>query len=132
MYQKSYGLLPKCNKCKHHPELSSEVCSRATELRTILSVGNSSPLENRQFRNFFEHYDFQLDDWIKEYYNQLVFDSNVGSIESIIKSSSNPKLIIRHFDRSKSIIYFRGKEYHVKPVLNALRQLKTKIETISL
>jgi hypothetical protein len=80
----------------------------------------------------FEHYDFQLDDWLKESNTQLVFDSTTGPIESVIKSSNKSISIIRHFDQSKCIIYFRGKEYRIKPVVKALQELKAKTETISL
>jgi hypothetical protein len=123
---------PKCTECKYQPELTAQVSSRAKDLRTTLSVSESSPLANRRMRNFFEHYDFQLDDWVKESNTQLVYDSNVGAIESVIKSSNKSTSIIRHFDQSKSILYFRAKEYPIKPIVKALQELKAKTETISL
>jgi hypothetical protein len=122
---------PKCPECEYQPELSRQVFSRAKDLRIILSVREPSPLEKRSFRNFFEHYDFELDDWASESNKQLVYDSNVGPIELIIKSSNKP-LIIRHFDQYKSMIYYRGRQYHVKPVVEALKELKAKAEMVSL
>gem|GEM_PF-2571762 len=120
----------KCPKCKYQPELPTKVSSQAKEIRTILSVNESSPLENRSFRNFFEHYDYEIEKWARSK-TQLVYDSNVGPIELIIKSSNKP-LIIRHFDQYKSVIYYRGRQYHIKPVVEALHELKAKTETISL
>ncbi len=117
---------PKCNKCGSQSELSANVSSRAKDLRSILSVSDSSPLAIRQFRNFFEHYDFQLDDWIKQSNTQLVYDSNVGPIESVIKSSNKSTSIIRHFDLGKSILYFRAKEYPINLIVKALQELKVK------
>ena len=123
---------PKCTECKHQPELSAKVSSRAKDLRTILSVREPSPLEKRSFRNFFEHYDFELEDWVSGSNKQLVYDSNVGPIELIIKSSNKPTSIIRHFDQYKSVIFYRGRQYHLKPVVEALKELKVKAETISM
>ncbi len=123
---------PKCNECKYQPELPAKISSRANDLRSILSVSNSSPLAIRQFRNFFEHYDFQLDNWVKQSNAELVYDSNVGPIKSVIKSSDKSISIIRHFDQGTSVIYFRGKEYYIEPVVKALQELKAKTEIISL
>ena len=124
--------LPKCKRCGYQPKVGEEVSSRVEDLRNILSIDKSSPLANRHFRNFFEHYDFQLEDWVKKSSTQLVYDSNVGPIESVIKSSNESVAIIRHFDQYESIIYFRGKQYDVKPVVEALQELKAKTESMSL
>jgi hypothetical protein len=123
---------PKCSKCHYQPELGREVYARGLQLRSILSVNDDSPLGNRHFRNFFEHYDFQLEKWLKQFDNQHIYDSNIGPIESVIRNSSKPSFMIRHFDQYRSIIYFRGKEYHVNPVVNAMKELKSKMETISI
>jgi hypothetical protein len=117
---------PKCNRCGFQSELPTKVFSRARDLRTFLSISNSSPLAIRQFRNFVEHYDFQLDDWVKQSNAELVYDSNVGPMKSVIKSSDKTISIIRHFDQSKSIIYY------IEPVVKALQELKAKTEIISL
>ena len=122
---------PKCSNCQYQPELETGISLRGTQLRSILSVKDDSPLGKRDFRNFFEHYDFQLENWLKQVDNQPIYDSNIGPIESVIRNSSK-SLMIRHFDQYKSIIYFRGKEYHVNPVVNAIKELKSRMETNSI
>lgn len=123
---------PKCQQCNYQPLLEPEVSLCRTQLRAILHIDEDSPLGKRSFRNFFEHYDFQLQDWIKEVNNREVFDSNIGPIESVIKGSDKSRLIIRQFDQHKRIIYFRNREYHIIPVVDALKELKVKTEKVSL
>jgi hypothetical protein len=52
------GELPKCKECNFQPQLSPKVVSRGETLRELLSIDESSPLKQRKFRNYFEHYDF--------------------------------------------------------------------------
>ena len=38
---------------------------RGAKLRESLSVGDNSPLKKREFRNYLEHFDEHLEDWVE-------------------------------------------------------------------
>jgi hypothetical protein len=40
--------------------------ARRDNLRTLLSIDESSILKSRTFRNHFEHYDFRIEEWAKK------------------------------------------------------------------
>ena len=122
----------KCNKCNFQPDLPPEVSTRRLELRTILDVDNSSPINSRKFRNYFEHYDFQIEEWAKKSNKQVIFDSNIGTIGPIIRNLSNSISIRRNFNSSDMILYFVDESYNVNQVLKAVQDLLNKTKTVNL
>jgi hypothetical protein len=71
------------------PQCGIEVSSRREALRTLLSVDDSSPIKEKEFRNHFEHYDSRIENWAKHYESKTIYDSNIGSIDSVILGVSN-------------------------------------------
>lgn len=122
----------KCNKCNFQPELCPEASTRRQDLRTILDVDNSSPLALRKFRNYFEHYDSKIEEWAKKPNKQVIFDSNIGVIESIISNPSNSISIRRNFDSSNMILYFGDESYNVSQVIRAVQDLSNKTKSFHL
>ena len=116
----------RCSKCKFQPELPQDMLGRRQKLRTILSIEESSPLAFRTFRNYFEHYDNELERWVKKSQSKIIVDSNIGPIESIDLNPKNPIAYMRHFDQYKCILYFRGKEFDIKQAVLIVSDLLNK------
>lgn len=115
-----------CGKCKFQPELPQDMLARRQKLKTILSIEESSPLAFRTFRNYFEHYDSELEHWIKKSGSKIIVDSNIGPIESIDLNPKSPMAYMRNFDQSKCILHFRGKEFDIKQAALIVRDLLNK------
>ena len=61
-------------------ELPAETSTRREQLRNLLSLEKSSPLKPRKFRNYFEHYDFEIEKWATKSKNRMLVDSNIGPL----------------------------------------------------
>src|SRR5215216_1443263 len=59
--------------------IKERIPGRGAQLRESLSIKDSSPLKDRNFRNQFEHFDEKLDDWALSSENLDYADSNVGT-----------------------------------------------------
>jgi hypothetical protein len=122
----------KCKKCNFQPEIKPELSSRREALRTLLAVDDLSPIKSRRFRNHFEHYDFEIEEWASKPGRQCVFDSNIGAIESIIRNPSHSISYRRNFDSSNFILYFGDEEYNLNQVIKAVKDLKDKARSTNL
>lgn len=97
---------------------------RGKELRESLSISDNSPLESREFRNIFEHFDERLEKWATASGHLAFADSNVGPINMI--GNFEPKDYMRHFDHTNSTLIFRGDLYELQPVIDAIQELWQK------
>lgn len=103
---------------------AAHIPERAKELKSSLGVDDSSPLAPRTFRNHFEHFDERLEDWATSSKRQGFVDSNVGPSGMI--SGIDPEDYLRNFDTTKGAITFRGDEYILKPMVDAIVELHEK------
>ncbi len=106
-----------------HPRIPD----RAEELKSSLGVDKSSPLAPRTFRNHFEHFDERIEDWAISSKHQGFVDSNVGPSGMI--SGPDSKNYLRNFDTTKGSITFRGDEYVLKPIVDAIVELHARAVT---
>lgn len=111
-------------------ELPTEVSSRREALRALLSVDDSSLLKQKKFRNHFEHYDFRIEKYAKDYENTTIVDSNIGPIDSVV--SGRNSVIMRHFDTDKFVLRFRDEEYSINQVVTAVHELLDKTKSVQL
>jgi len=100
---------------------SPQIPERAEELKKSLGVSEDSPLVPRTFRNHFEHFDERLENWANTSKRQNFVDSNVGPTGMI--SGIEPQDYLRNFDPSKATVTFRGDEYQLQPIVNAILEL---------
>lgn len=107
-------------------QLSIEVESEREQIRTLLDLDSSSPLRVRKFRNYFEHYDFELENWFEELNDRMVFDSNIINFDPS-GLPSDKVLSIRNFNPREFKIYFKNKEYDIILTVNAVNELLGKI-----
>jgi len=103
---------------------SAHIPDRAKELKNSLGVDDSSPLAPRTFRNHFEHFDERLEDWATSSKRKNFVDSNVGP--SGIISVMDLEDYLRNFDTTKNAVTFRGDEYNLKPIVDAIIELHGK------
>ena len=100
------------------------VPKRRMELRTSLGVSDSSPIKPRKIRNYFEHFDNELEKWATSSHRKNFVDSNIGPMGMI--SGIKPGDYLRNFDPSKYAITIGGNTYLLKPIVDALRELHVK------
>jgi hypothetical protein len=103
---------------------SARIPDRAKELKNSLGVDDSSPLAPRTFRNHFEHFDERLEDWAMSSERKNFVDSNVGPSGMI--SGIDLEDYLRNFDTTKNAVTFRGDEYNLTPMVDAIIGLHGK------
>jgi len=91
---------------------------RGEMLRQILGVPDDSPLRSRTLRNTFEHFDTRLEDWMLSSERHAFVDENVGPISMLPKVRDEDRH--RHFDSTTWTVYFRGKAYELRPMIETL------------
>lgn len=102
--------------------------ARGQQLRASLSIDDSSPIAPRTFRNHFEHFDERLEDWASSSRGVFV-DSNIGSPRI---GGVDPRDFLRNFDPSSFSLTFRGDRYSLRPIVEVMKNLRTKTETLPL
>jgi hypothetical protein len=108
-------------------ELPTEVSSRREALRGLLSIDDLSPLKQKKFRNHFEHYDFRIEKYAKDYEDTTIVDSNIGPISSVVSGVNN--VVMRDFDTDKFVLRFRDEEYSINQVVTAVHDLLNKAKS---
>ena len=100
--------------------------ARGKELRINLSIADSSPIKQRTFRNIFEHFDEQLEDWLKTINFRMLVDRNLGPIDSFI-GGVDTKKFLRNYDEKKEELTFLDKSYELKPIVNEIKSILPKV-----
>jgi hypothetical protein len=103
---------------------SPQIPERADELKKSLGVDENSPLAPRTFRNHFEHFDERLEQWALSSKRRNFVDSNVGPAGMI--SGIDPGDYLRNFDTGKNAVTYRGDEYSLQPMIDAIIELHKK------
>lgn len=110
-------------------ELPAETSVRRERLRNLLSLEESSPLKPRKYRNIFEHYDFEIEEWAAKSKDKMFIDSNIGHIDVGTGIASSSIAYMRNFDPAKSALTFRDEEYQIREVAKAVTDLLQKIKS---
>lgn len=100
---------------------------RGEQLRVSLQVIDDSPLEPRDFRNHFEHFDERLESWATSSQRHNFVDSNIGPPSSI--QGIDVSDFLRNFDPETYSLHFRGDVYYLKPVIQAISSI-FKVATV--
>lgn len=99
---------------------------RGESLRNYLGISVQSPLESRTFRNHFEHFDERLSTWFTAYPHKNFIDMNVGQAGTFIGNIDKSDYI-RHYDPVAQRLIFRGEEYDINIIVEAVRDLTKKL-----
>jgi hypothetical protein len=92
--------------------------ARGERLRQVLRVENSNILSSRKFRNYFEHYDEQMDEWFKNQSSAVYTDLAMNPSLSGVGASSH-----RGYNSFNKTLIFRGESLDLDEVLKALEEL---------
>ena len=109
-------------------ELPAETSTRRERLRNLLSLEESSPLKPRKFRNHFEHYDFEIEEWAAKSKDRMVVDSNIGPLDLSPGITPGPVAYMRNFDPVKYTLIFTDEEFQIREVVKAINDLVQKIK----
>ncbi len=100
---------------------------RGKELRKSLGIEDNSPIQPRNFRNHFEHFDERLEEWAKSSERHNFVDSNI--VPSNMIAGIDPKDYLRNFDPTTWALTFRGDKYELKPIIKAIYEFYSKVST---
>lgn len=110
--------------------------TRGRELRAVFGLGEDHPLSKRTLRNHLEHYDDRVDDWVERSRNRHIVIDMIGPPTAIGGSAIDPEDLMRVFDPSTGVFWFRGEKFDIKEMASALQSLAheanarlTEIET---
>jgi hypothetical protein len=93
--------------------------ARGERLRQMLRVENSNILSNRKFRNYFEHYDEQVDDWFRNQSSAVYTDLAMNpSLRGLFASRDH-----RGYNSFNNTLFFRGESLDLGEVLKALEEI---------
>jgi hypothetical protein len=92
-----------------------------TALRESLDVADDSVLAPRTFRNHFEHFDERLESWARTTKHRNIVDTSVLAPGSIVGLDQGD--FLRNLDPTTLKVTFRGDEYALKPVVEAVEDL---------
>ena len=100
---------------------------RGEELRKSLGIEDNSPIQPRNFRNHFEHFDERLEEWAESSERHNFVDSSILPPNMI--AGIDPKDFLRIFNPTTWTLTFRGDKYELKPIIKAIYELYPKVST---
>jgi hypothetical protein len=92
---------------------------RAAKLRDVYHVSDSSVLKNRDMRNYIEHFDEKLDDFLKEFISGIVMPQYVGPITYV----DDVRIFFRAYFYDKQIFKMLDVEYQIKPIIVEINRI---------
>jgi len=110
----------------------STYSQRGEELRNIFNIKNDSPFQSRDARNYFEHFDERIENWIASSKTHVFADTNIGPLKGQAKMIGNlgPRDYMRHFDQTTWTLFFSGDEYKLNVIIKAVEDLYEKVQKI--
>lgn len=100
---------------------------RGEELRKSLGIEDNSPIQPRNFRNHFEHFDERLEEWAESSERHNFVDSSILPPNMI--AGIDQKDYLRNFDPTTWTLTFRGDKYELKPIIKAIYELYPKVSS---
>lgn len=92
---------------------------RGEKLRQLLRVEDNNILSSRKFRNYFEHYDEQIDDWFNNQSSAVYTDLSMNpSLRGPFASRDH-----RGYNTFNNTVIFRGESLDLSEVLKALEEI---------
>lgn len=93
---------------------------RGIHLRALLKIEDGNPIENRKFRDHFEHYDERLEKWTENRRGYFDFVMN-PSMQSFGHQNVN-----RGYNVDSNTLVFQGEVLDLNVILKALKEIKAK------
>lgn len=92
---------------------------RAEKLREVYHIDDSSVLKNRDMRNYIEHFDEKLDDFLKEFSTWKVMRKYVGPFNLV----DDNRTFFRAYFYDKDIFKMFNIEYEMEPIIDEIRRI---------
>ena len=92
---------------------------RGKKLKEVYRVSDSSILKNRDMRNYIEHFDEKLDDFLKEFDTWTVMQKYVGPLSYV----NDNRTFFRAYFYDKQIFKILNVEYEIKPIIDEIRRI---------
>ena len=92
---------------------------RGKKLREVYLVSDSSVLRNRDMRNLIEHFDENLDDFLKEFVSGIVMPKYVGPVTYVDDS----RIFFRAYFYDKQIFKMFNVDYEIKPIIAEIKRI---------
>lgn len=100
---------------------------RGEKLRKSLGIEDNSPIQPRNFRNHFEHFDERLEKWAESSERHNFVDSSILPPNMI--AGIDQKDFLRIFNPTTWTLTFRGDKYELKPIIKTIYELYPKVST---
>ena len=107
---------------RNDPETQKRQDAERARLRDSLGVDDTSPLRSRKFRNFFEHFDREIEIWASISRRRNLVDDFIGSRDAI--PGLNWRDFLRTFDPKTTIVTLRRMELELQPIVSAMEELE--------
>jgi hypothetical protein len=111
---------PSCIKDEER-EKYKKYQERGKYLRNLLDAKNNSPLNNRQLRNHFEHFDERLHEWFDKSKTKNFSSRNINVIFNT--SFSDDLMDMGNFDSRRNAVTFWNVKYELEPIRNEVLNL---------
>ncbi|MCK5041383.1 MAG: hypothetical protein KAR62_03780 [Sphingomonadales bacterium] len=109
---------------------SSRSRKRGEEIRKVLGLKESHPLNNSRVRALWDKGDEKLEKWISDTKGGNVIFDHLGEISLLDPNSFTEQNIYRLYDPKTSILYFRGDGYNMQAISNAVADIYTRVTQV--
>ena len=103
--------------------------ARAKKLRTILHVGDESPLKDRSLRNSLEHFDERLDEYLLTYDAGYFFPAPM--IGSHTLADEPVGRIFKLVDSDNNVIVILGQKCHFRPIKGEVERILNLVRPLT-
>ena len=103
--------------------------NRGERLRAILSVSDIAILEDRKFRDHFEHFDERLDAWAEVHRISPTGLLDGWMSYSKVDFDMETPAPLRIFNASDLTVTFYGERYPLEPVIEAIEKLQARVQS---
>ncbi len=103
---------------------------RGEVLRTLLDVPDTSPLKDKSLRNGIEHFDEEIDDWVKKSQFKNVVHTMMGGRGSIETDCIFEGDILRWWVDEEKTYILRGREVNLQRLLTELEGIHTSVKSV--
>jgi hypothetical protein len=97
---------------------------REERLRELLDSDSLAALREKDIRNDFEHFDARVEDWAVNVQGRPCIDGNINA--HLALRDIPQERWLRNLDTFRWLVTFRGKEYPLLPVVDALQTVRQR------
>ncbi len=118
---------PKCIK-EEEKEKYVKYQDRGKYLRNLLSIANTSPLNDRKLRNNLEHFDERLHKWFDESKTKNYNARNIGiNVQGNVKDDD--KMDMGNYEPQHQTVTFWNDRFEILPLIQEVTNLLSTVET---